>query len=379
MTYVGFTFVKFEQCVWILGIILLSIIICPLRIFYYDARKWFIIAMLRVVASGFYRVEFRDFFIADELNSLTYTFMNSQFLFCAINVCRFSPLSPLLTSLPPWWRFIQCLKRYSLTYHKYPHLLNAGKYFSTIVTVWLLFLFRMYNNKITKSLWISGQSISSIYSYSWDVLMDWSLLQLDSQNYLLRDELNFKNHAIYYFAIVSDGLLRFSWTLQLIIPSKYAIATVFVIACGEMLRRWQWNFFRVENEHVNNCGQFRAIKEIPLPFERDTTNDELNLPSEPQVIKLSSRITNAYLPQRRAGFPHQTDDIQRWRDFQPRSNAISYACSEVTDDEHSDINSLDDQISQFETSFQDESNRSNNNENYGSSGTSAIESDAKRA
>lgn len=78
--------------------------------------------------------------------------------------------------------------------------------------------------------------------------MDWSLLQLDSQNYLLRDELNFKNHAIYYFAIVSDGLLRFSWTLQLIIPSKYAIATVFVIACGEMLRRWQWNFFRVENE-----------------------------------------------------------------------------------------------------------------------------------
>ncbi|POG78096.1 hypothetical protein GLOIN_2v716856 [Rhizophagus irregularis DAOM 181602=DAOM 197198] len=56
-----------------------------MTIFYYDARKWFIIAMLRVVASGFYRVEFRDFFIADELNSLTYTFMNSQFLFCASN------------------------------------------------------------------------------------------------------------------------------------------------------------------------------------------------------------------------------------------------------------------------------------------------------
>lgn len=31
-------------------------------------------------------------------------------------------------------------------------------------------------------------------------------------------------------------------------------------------RRWQWNFFRLENEHLNNCGQFRAIKDIPLPF-----------------------------------------------------------------------------------------------------------------
>lgn len=27
-----------------------------------------------------------------------------------------------------------------------------------------------------------------------------------------------------------------------------------------------WNFFRLENEHLNNCGQFRAIKDIPLPF-----------------------------------------------------------------------------------------------------------------
>jgi len=30
--------------------------------------------------------------------------------------------------------------------------------------------------------------------------------------------------------------------------------------------RWNWNFFRLENEHLNNCGQFRAIKDIPLPF-----------------------------------------------------------------------------------------------------------------
>jgi hypothetical protein len=39
-----------------------------------------------------------------------------------------------------------------------------------------------------------------------------------------------------------------------------------------------WNFFRLENEHLNNCGQFRAIKDIPLPFhirvEGDSDEEE---------------------------------------------------------------------------------------------------------
>ena len=39
-----------------------------------------------------------------------------------------------------------------------------------------------------------------------------------------------------------------------------------------------WNFFRLENEHLNNCGHFRAIKDIPLPFhirvEGDSDGEE---------------------------------------------------------------------------------------------------------
>jgi xenotropic and polytropic retrovirus receptor 1 len=154
----------------------------------------------------------------------------------------------LLACLPPWWRFVQCLRRFFGSYQKHPHLVNAGKYFSTIVAVWLLFLFRSKNNYITKGFWIGGQTIATIYTLSWDLLMDWSLLQLNSKNFLLRDELGFKHHSIYYFAMVSDALLRFSWILILIAPSEYARATLFAIAFGEILRRWQWNFFRVENE-----------------------------------------------------------------------------------------------------------------------------------
>lgn len=31
-----------------------------------------------------------------------------------------------------------------------------------------------------------------------------------------------------------------------------------------MLRRFVWNFFRLENEHLNNCGKFRAVRDISV-------------------------------------------------------------------------------------------------------------------
>eukprot|EP00118_Oscarella_pearsei_P004757 m.20771 g.20771 ORF g.20771 m.20771 type:complete len:84 (+) comp28080_c0_seq1:2195-2446(+) len=29
-------------------------------------------------------------------------------------------------------------------------------------------------------------------------------------------------------------------------------------------RRFVWNFFRLENEHLNNCGEFRATRDISI-------------------------------------------------------------------------------------------------------------------
>lgn len=31
-----------------------------------------------------------------------------------------------------------------------------------------------------------------------------------------------------------------------------------------MYRRFVWNFFRLENEHLNNCGKFRAVRDISI-------------------------------------------------------------------------------------------------------------------
>lgn len=32
----------------------------------------------------------------------------------------------------------------------------------------------------------------------------------------------------------------------------------------EVFRRFVWNFFRLENEHLNNCGKFRAVRDISI-------------------------------------------------------------------------------------------------------------------
>lgn len=71
----------------------------------------------------------------------------------------------------------------------------------------------------------------------------------------------------------------------------------FLLASLEVIRRGHWNFYRynfhfeyyleimllvfitnkilrhrIENEHLNNVGKFRAVKTVPLPF-RETDSD----------------------------------------------------------------------------------------------------------
>lgn len=42
-------------------------------------------------------------------------------------------------------------------------------------------------------------------------------------------------------------------------------------------RRFVWNFFRLENEHLNNCGNFRAVRDISLKPVNTGIKDELTI------------------------------------------------------------------------------------------------------
>lgn len=48
-----------------------------------------------------------------------------------------------------------------------------------------------------------------------------------------------------------------------------------IVAPLEVFRRFVWNFFRLENEHLNNCGKFRAVRDISIaPIE---SSDEMQI------------------------------------------------------------------------------------------------------
>ena len=48
----------------------------------------------------------------------------------------------------------------------------------------------------------------------------------------------------------------------------------------EIVRRFIWNFFRLENEHLNNCGEFRAVRDIylaPLSDDLQVLEDMMDM------------------------------------------------------------------------------------------------------
>lgn len=54
------------------------------------------------------------------------------------------------------------------------------------------------------------------------------------------------------------------------IHEQWSVCFKAVFFSNSCFRRFIWNFFRLENEHLNNCGQFRAVRDISVvPMETD--------------------------------------------------------------------------------------------------------------
>ncbi len=47
-----------------------------------------------------------------------------------------------------------------------------------------------------------------------------------------------------------------------------------VLSTLELVRRALWNFFRVEHEHLQNVGDFRAIQVYRFPFKNIKIDNE---------------------------------------------------------------------------------------------------------
>lgn len=54
-----------------------------------------------------------------------------------------------------------------------------------------------------------------------------------------------------------------------------------ILSPFEVFRRFIWNYFRLENEHLNNCGKFRAVRDISVaPMDCSDQNMILRMMDE---------------------------------------------------------------------------------------------------
>ncbi|CAG9857528.1 unnamed protein product [Phyllotreta striolata] len=272
-----------------LTLIMVAFLVNPFKVFRHDARFWFLRICGRCFGAPFFHVDFADFWLGDQFNSLVNAFMDFQFLGCfyftngnwleAGDTTQCMEKSfivrPLVNCIPAWLRFAQCLRRYYDSKDAFPHLVNAGKYSTTFLVVLFGTLRSVYKDDYPTSshnpymiLWIAAQILSSVYSYTWDIKMDWGLLDKSAgENRFLREETVYSSKFFYYFAIIEDFVLRFVWTLSVYL-TEYGYVSgdlmTSILSPLEVFRRFVWNFFRLENEHLNNCGQFRAVRDISV-------------------------------------------------------------------------------------------------------------------
>ncbi|KAH0840478.1 putative signal transduction protein Syg1 [Fonsecaea pedrosoi] len=263
----------------ILIVLTMLIIFLPFPILYHNARKWWAVTNMRLACAPFYPVEFRDFYLGDMYCSETYAMGQIEVFFCLyVNDWNNPPqcnsnhsrLLGFFAALPAVWRALQCLRRYYDSRNWFPHLANCLKYCGNIAYYATLSIYRIDMNHTTWSIFVTFALVNGVYCSFWDVFMDWSLGDFFVQKYpFLRERLAYKQVWIYYAAIVADVLLRQQWVFYAIFTSdvQHSALMSFFVSLAEVIRRGIWSLFRVENEHCNNVGKFRASRDIPLPYD----------------------------------------------------------------------------------------------------------------
>lgn len=134
-----------------------------------------------------------------------------------------------------------------------------------------------YYNHTPKAVFITFATLNSIYTTVWDIGMDWSLLDPYAKSPFLRKGLGFKSTWPYYLAMLVDPVIRCNWFFYIIYAGQlqHSALLSFMLALSEVLRRFMWCFFRMENEHIGNVGANRAYRNLPLPYHMPCSPEEI--------------------------------------------------------------------------------------------------------
>lgn len=245
------------------------ILIFPFDIFYLSSRFFLLRTLWRIVFP-FQAIAFADFFVADILTSMSKVFSDLERSVCrmvhkqvatiawfeADSVCGSHAVAiPIVLVLPYIFRFFQCLRQYKDTREK-TSLLNALKYSTAVPVIFLSALkYHVFPDSwinFYRPLWLLSSVVNSLYSFYWDVTRDWDLSCFTrifkfSKPHLV-SQIIYGQKWVYLWVIGSNLILRCTWTYKLSAHLRHNHLTVFAITALEIFRRFQWAFFRVENE-----------------------------------------------------------------------------------------------------------------------------------
>lgn len=275
-------------------------LVLPFDVFYVTSRIFFLRTLLRIFLP-FQPITFADFFLADILTSMAKVLSDLERATCRMfhgqvaTLSWFEPDStcgshsvwiPCVLALPYLCRFFQCLRQYNDTKDK-TCIFNALKYATSFPVILLSALkyhvaMEMWEG-VYRPLWLFLGLINTCFSFYWDIRRDWDLnffSSLCNTKYpLLRPNLLYTYHWVYYAAIGSNLLLRWAWAYKLSAHLRHNYITVFLMTALEILRRFQWVFFRVESEwnKMSRLNSQMSMKDTLKEVERLIPPTEYNV------------------------------------------------------------------------------------------------------
>ncbi|KAK4342014.1 hypothetical protein RND71_037830 [Anisodus tanguticus] len=245
------------------------------------------------IISLLFAIAFADFFLADILTSMSKVFSDLERSVCrmvhqqvatiawfeADSVCgSHSVAIPIVLVLPYLCRLFQCLRQYKDTRDR-TTLFNALKYSTAVPVIFLSALkYHVFPDNwvnLYRPLWLLSAVVNSLYSFYWDLTRDWDLSCFTrifkfTRPHILSHVL-YGRKWVYFWVIGSNLILRCTWTYKLSAHLRHNYLTVFAITALEIFRRFQWAFFRVENEwnktSTKSNSQF-SMGDVPKEEEK---------------------------------------------------------------------------------------------------------------
>lgn len=279
--------------------VIFSVATLPSDKFRYEDRLAILGGMSRTFLAPFFPVSFGDNIIGDVLTSLVKPLQDIPSSLCFFimpeNVQDFQASGdvcpdwehawvPVTIGAAPFvFRLLQCLRRFVDT-RESKHMLNFGKYAASLLVVIIT-----YKRLVSLTAMCVISFVSSMYSFAWDVSMDWGLsfsflmsrTRTDVEGALRAPLIDSAKHervftiSVYRIAVIVDFVFRLAWILSLF-PVAFLSDSILnrtilqtIIPLAEILRRGLWVVLRVENEMSTNADGQRSILWIPtaLPVQ----------------------------------------------------------------------------------------------------------------